>query len=254
MSNVDVNRSTTDDNCSYKAQLQCWNAVTGDSLWTCTVLDSACNNTTFLNTGDTIYASVGHAAVNWATDTGRTVALDTNGNLLWASSDKSQHVTYYLGNLQYQPGKLWMVADGGTQVLNTNDWSYLLHNAPGDAYTKVFALMNNRHWQSGYAQAPVGYSDQTGAVEVNSRIFPGDCYSSGCSTPVAANGYIYKGFGGIGAGCTQISKLYAFDEAGNPVWSFPGASNWCPSPAIAYDKLYYAAGGQGIIYCFENAE
>jgi outer membrane protein assembly factor BamB len=253
LSNVDVARSTTGGGEDYRVQLQCWNAVTGDSLWTYTVFGSACNNTTFLNTGDTIYASVGRAVVNWRTDTGRTVALDTNGNLLWESSEKSKHVTYYLGNLQYQPGKLWFVSDSGTQVLSTADRSFLLHNAPGDDYTKVFALMNGRHWQSGYAQPPVGYNSTTGAVEVNSRLFSGDVYGSGCSTPVAANGYIYKGFGGPYAPCT-ISKIYAFDETGAPAWSYPGGTHWCPSPAIAYGRLYAVTGGEGTVYCFENAE
>jgi hypothetical protein len=252
MSNVDIVRSTT-GNEIFRPQVQCWDAVTGDSLWTYTVLDSACNNTTFLNTGDTIYASVGHAVSNWRTDTGRTVALDTNGNLLWESSDKAKHVTYYLGNLQYQPGKLWMCTDSGTQVLSTSDWSFLLHNAPGVDYSKVYALMNGRYWLSGYAQPPVGYSDATGAQLASSRVFAGDVYGSGCATPVAANGYVYKGFGGPYAPCT-ISKIYAFDETGAPVWSYPAGTHWCPSPAIAYGRLYAVTGGEGTVYCFESEE
>ncbi|MBL8025637.1 MAG: PQQ-like beta-propeller repeat protein [Fibrobacteres bacterium] len=55
ISNVKANPTAWDvDNSGYKAQVQCWDALTGDSLWIHNVWESRCQNTTILVVGDTV--------------------------------------------------------------------------------------------------------------------------------------------------------------------------------------------------------
>ena len=254
-SNVDVNRSSyAVGNYNVKAQVQCWDAMTGDSLWTYTMWDTECQNTTLLVVGDTVFASVG---VLRDASGGKTVVFDLNGNVRWSST--VHHVSSYLGNLQYLPGQLWMLCAGtqnATKILNTSDWSVRLSGGGGDEYSKVNAIMNGKYWNRTYNQAPVCYNASDGKQILTARTYNSETFTSGCSIPVAANGYIYEGFGSPSAGneASGGHKWCAWDESGNPVWSFQVASNCCPPLAIAYDKLYAVTGADGLVYCFENAQ
>jgi hypothetical protein len=114
--------------------------------------------------------------------------------------------------------------------------------------------MNNRLYARGYGGAPRVFNAATGAHILNCTT--PDNFASGCSPPVAANGYVYAGFGqppntpGVDTG----HKWYAWNETGTPVWSFQNTSHNCPPLAIAYGRLYTAAGAEGMMYCFENDE
>jgi hypothetical protein len=37
------------------------------------------------------------------------------------------------------------------------------------------------------------------------------------------------------------------------IWEHRFASHACPSPSPAYGRLYWPPNGEGVIYCFENA-
>jgi len=253
-SNRELTGATTENTAQliYKAQVQCWDALTGDTLWTYNMWDAPCVNTTLLAVGDTVFASVGVASGNAS---GKTVVFDLGGNVKWSSTQ--YHVSGYLGNLQYIPGKLMMLTgDGGnaTTILNTGSWSVALSGGGGDCYSKISAVMNGKYWNRGYGGNPTGYSLTTGAqvAQCNSPL----SFSSGCSAPVAANGYIYNAYGHPGSGVEETSghMWIGFSESGQQQWSFRTSSNNCPTMAIAYNRLYTASGVEGILYCFENAQ
>lgn len=243
------------------AQVQCWDAATGDTLWTYTMAARACENTTILVVGDTIFASV---AWTTAVDSGKTVALDTNGNVLWESG--VHHVSNYTGNMQYYEGNLWLLTGAGQRILNTSDFSVVLQAGAGDCYTKISAIMNGKYYNRGYGgfAGPVSIATGEGTPYGN---FYGKSAGSGCGAPAAANGYTYNVFGGGGgtiyAPGTSFSgsvpfdagfKIVAVSEAGEIAWWFQDRSHHCASVAIAYDRLYATAGTEGMVYCFENAE
>jgi len=233
------------------ARVQAWDARTGDFLWDYTLTDAvvsvdARNNTTLLVVGDTVFASTGE---EWGG--GKTVALDLYGNELWSSS--RHYVSGYLGNMQYLPGQVWLLGSNETRVLNPANGS-LLFLFPGCDYSKVYAMMNGKYWMSGYAASPSSYNAFTGAAILAAKTFNNEPFSSGCSTPVAANGYVYRGFGQGNPADVGGHKYYAFDESGKPLWSYQVQNNCCPSMAIAYDKLYGVTGADGLVYCFENAQ
>jgi hypothetical protein len=247
----------------YNAQVQCWNAATGDTLWTYTMATRYCQNTTLLAAGDTIFAS---AAWGVAADSGRTVALDTNGNVIWEST--AHHVSNYTGNMQYYNGNLWLLTAGSNaqRMIRTSDWSVVLQAGAGCDYTKVSAIMNGKYYNRGYGgfAGPVSIATGLGTPYGN---FNGKGAGSGCGAPAAANGYTYNVFGGGGgtlyAPGTNFSgsvpydagfKIVAVDEAGNIAWWFQDRSHHCASVAIAYDRLYACAGTEGMVYCFENAQ
>lgn len=255
-SNRDIadKKSETPADWVFNAQVQCWNAATGDTLWTYTMASRYCQNTTLLAVGDTIYASVG-----WTddVDSGKTVALDTNGNVLWEST--AHHVSYYTGNMQYYDGNLWILArnTGGAQdMIRTSDWSIVLQGGDGTCYSKVSPIMNGRYYNRGYGGGVIAASIATGLTIPYAS--PGVTGAqSGCSGPAAANGYIYNTFGNRSRQNDPIDnghEIVAINEQGTVVWRFKDNANHCASVAIAYDKLYAAAGTEGVIYCFENAQ
>ena len=248
----------------YNAQVQCWDAFTGDTLWTFTMATCFFQNTTLLVAGDTIFASIGYRDGN---DSGRTVALDTNGNMLWEST--AYNVCGTTGNIQYFDGKL-IIPAGGSQsvrIFNTSDFSIALNAGNGTAYSKVNALMNGKYYNRGYGGFARPFSLNSGQATPFAG-YTAECdVNSGCGAPAAANGYIYNVFGG-GCGITYPPgstfspgalfdpgfKIFAQNEAGEIVWWFQDRSHHCASVAIAYDKLYACAGTEGMVYCFENAQ
>jgi outer membrane protein assembly factor BamB len=253
-SNRETTGLTTENTAllNHEAQVQCWDAATGDTLWTYTMWAAECENTTLLCMGDTIVASVGLSS---ASAEGRTVAFDPDGNVLWQST--AYHVGGYCGNLQYVPGKLMMLRGSNSTavtILSTADWSVLLDNGGGDQYSKTVPVMNGRYYNRGYGGWARPYSMTTGQSLPFSGTRGGGAYS-GCSAPVAANGYIYNGFGNKRAGTNMNGhQIAATDEAGNQVWAYQDCANHCASVGVAYGMLYGVAGTEGMVYCFENAQ
>jgi outer membrane protein assembly factor BamB len=263
----DVNQTTeAQNNYNFKSQVQAWDAVTGDTLWTYTVWDNIPNGTTN-NPGevnpalcvvrDTIFASCGAKDAG-----GRTVALDLDGNLIWQST--AYHVDNYTGNIQYTGDKLLVLSaysgSATIRALNPVNGALIYTSGAGSSYSKVSALMNGLAWNRRYGGAPRSFNLATGAASVACRLIPGDSYNSGCSAPRTANGYIYSGFGGA-RGSADISKLYAWDEQGNPVWWFPTTpeavaagmdGHVCQDVAIANDKMYWITNMSGEVFCFES--
>lgn len=269
----DVNRSTVAQaDFNFKSQVQAWDAVTGDSLWTYTMRDSIPGgrtkepgevNPALCVVGDTLFASCGVAGAG-----GRTVALTQNGGLIW--SDTAYHVDNYVGNIQYTGDKLIILGKQGTYALNPRNGARI-YTAVGCSYSKVAAIMNDKYWLRGYGGTPVSYNLNTGGALLSCKTITGDAYGSGCSAPRAANGYIYSGMGNpagnFGAFCAvnDFPKLYAWDEQGNPVWWFStpdslfGSTfgqgrirNGCQAVAIANDNLFWISNLDGWVYCFEN--
>ena len=259
----DVNRSTVaQNNFNFKSQVQAWDALTGDTLWTFTVWDSipggATSNPGEVNpslcvVGDTVYASCGAAGAG-----GRTVALGLDGHLIW--DDTAYHVDNYTGNIQYADDKLLVLSAysgaASMRALNARNGALVYTSGAVSSYSKISALMNNRGWNRGYGAAPGSFDLATGAGLIGCKTIAGDGYASGCSAPRAANGYIYVGLGGP-AGLNDIPKLYAWDEAGDPAWWFPtpdtsAIRHVCQDVAIAYDRMYWLTNSSGQVFCFEN--
>jgi outer membrane protein assembly factor BamB len=236
ISNREITGGTS--NLVYHCQVQAWDALTGDTLWTYTLTTSEARNTSIVVAGDTVFASSG---------TGKTVALRPDGSVIWEST---QHyiADNHGANLQYVNGRLVMLAPR-PRFLDPSDGSQLLQGS-GDYYTKAAAFMNGFYWTSGYGGWPRKYNESTGS-EVNTSGYPNLSYASGCGPPVAANGYVYVGFGHPGSN-TDGHTWHAVDEDRNIVWTYMSSSNNCPTMAIAYDRLYCAAGIEGLVYCFEN--
>jgi outer membrane protein assembly factor BamB len=249
------------DKYPMNAQVQCWDAVTGDTLWTYTMANRACENTTLLVVGDTIFASV---AWSTAIDSGKTVALDTNGNVIWEST--VHHVSNYTGNMQYFDGKLLLhtAQSGGIRIVNTSDWSVVLQAGGGDCYSKISPIMNGKYYNRSYASFAAPRYINTGTSAPYASFWQRGA-GSGCGAPAAANGYVYNVMGG-GSGTVYESnvnyprgvsfdagfKIVAIDEAGDIAWWHQDRSHHCASVAVAYDKLYVGAGTEGMVYCFEN--
>jgi outer membrane protein assembly factor BamB len=263
----DVNQSTVaQNNFNFKSQVQAWDAATGDTLWTYTVWDNIPNGTTsnpgevnpaLCVAGDTIFASCGAKDAG-----GRTVALRPDGSLIWEGT--AYHVDNYTGNIQYTGDKLLVLSaySGSSTIraLNPVNGAHIYTSGAGSSYSKISALMNGKGWNRGYGAAPRSFNLATGASSVACRLIPGDAYNSGCSAPRTANGYIYSGFGGA-VGQNDFSKLYAWDDTGNPAWWMPTTpeavaagmdGHVCQDVAIAYDKMYWITNMSGEVFCFES--
>jgi len=145
-------------------------------------------------------------------------------------------------------------AANAVKIISTADWSILLSGGGGDEYSKINAFMNGNYWNRHYGGAPTCFSGLTGLQITQARTFGGETFASGCSPIVTGNGYVFQGFGSSGSAPDNGHKWYAWDEAGNPLWSFQNASNACNPLAIAYDRLYALEGGDALLYCFENAQ
>lgn len=241
-------------NLSYKAQVQCWNALTGDSIWTYTLLDTICDNTTLLVSGDTVFASAGFLN---NVKLGRTVALDIDIKVLWSTD--SFYVNGNSGNLQVVGSRLFIPTQKSTwqglMQISTIDWTVAVRNGGGCGYSKVSPIMNGKYYSRDYATSAYPYDLATGTrLPFTITNGPADAYS-GCAAPVAANGIIYNHFGNPKAQSTYESgnRFTGVDESGRVVWQFEDNSNHCASVAVAYDCLYGVAGAEGMVYCFENA-
>jgi outer membrane protein assembly factor BamB len=237
-----------------KCQVQCWDAATGDTLWTYTMSDQPCNNHSLVAVGDTVYASAGGS---------QTVALALDGRPRWSTKDHSLYKGLnYVGQVVHRSGELWLKTgcDGnaGTDdltVLNAADGSFK-RKAMANFGTRQWVFMGERYFGRAYAGPPVAFETATGRrAKPDFRMFPDAAFGSGCGAAVGANGYLYAGLGNTANAAKPGNMWYAWDAAtGEPVWSFPNATNCCAPPAIAYDKLYWVCGSDGLIYCFESAQ
>jgi outer membrane protein assembly factor BamB len=248
----------SDPNYDWQAQVLAWDAVTGDSLWTYTLFtgveDSYAGrigcNTSILAVNDTVYASYSYKP----NGTGKTVALDLDGNVLWSSTQ--HHISSYVGQLQYYPGKLIIMAAGNSnavKILSTADWSVLLNGGGGNEYSKINAFMNGKYWNRGYSDVARAYDATTGQFLYAAKTFNGEGFRTGCAPIVTANGYVIQGFGSAGNTAGDNGhKWYAYKEDGTPVWSYQSSNNVCNPMAIAYGNLYTVEGGDPLVYCFEN--
>lgn len=73
-----------------------------------------------------------------------------------------------------------------------------------------------------------------------------------CSYKIFINGLWYS-HGGSGENFQYVRR---FTDSGKPETVFKRGflSNACPSPAPAYEHLYFAPNGEGVIYCFAGAQ
>jgi outer membrane protein assembly factor BamB len=242
----------------WQAQVIAWDALTGDSLWIYTLFDGITQtypnytihcNTSVLVVNDTVYASYG----DYDSQSGKTVALDLNGNVLWSST---QHfISHYVGQMQYLQGKLIIPeykSPHAIKILSTSDWSVLLTDGGGHDYSKISALMNGKYWNRGYSDKPSAYDMSTGQLVLTATTYNDETFQTGCSPAATANGYVYQGFGSAYSPADNGQKWYAWNESGNPVWSYQTTHNACNPMAIAYGRLYTVEGGDALVYCWEN--
>jgi outer membrane protein assembly factor BamB len=73
-----------------------------------------------------------------------------------------------------------------------------------------------------------------------------------CSYQVFINGLWYSH--GTNSTNSQYAKRLTDDGKVEVVWKRGFLSNACPSPSPAYDRLYFSANGEGVIYCFAGAD
>jgi outer membrane protein assembly factor BamB len=236
-----------------KCQVQCWDAATGEALWTYPMSDQPCHNYSLVAVGDTVYASA---------DDSQTVALALDGKPRWSTKEYSfSKKASYVGQIVHHSGELWLKtgSDGNAgadylTVLNAADGSFK-YKAMSPMMARQWVFMGERYFSRTVASAPVAYETTTGRrAKPDFKMFAGAGFASGCGPAVGANGYLYAGMGNTADPAKPGNMWYAWDAAtGEPVWSFPNATNCCPPPAIAYDKLYCVCGSDGLIYCFESA-
>jgi outer membrane protein assembly factor BamB len=239
LSNLNISTGGT---AVYQLHVQAWDAVTGDSLWIyalkTTAADAGCWQ---IAIHDTIFALTGAG-------TGKTVALDKNGNMLWQDTAHSGGMIV----MSYYRGKLFLGGSAAnTVLLNASDGSFIRSDATPGYLVPVFT--GDRYWRRGYGDSPIGYNVNTGVKELSCQY---TASVTGCGSPTAANGYLYLGHGNTfgAAHATLGHVLRAYDiVTGKVVWNYRMSSNVCTAPAIAYDRLYITAGGNGdLVYCFEN--
>jgi outer membrane protein assembly factor BamB len=73
-----------------------------------------------------------------------------------------------------------------------------------------------------------------------------------CSYQIFINGLWYSH--GTNSTNSQYAKRLSDSGKSEIVWKRGFLSNACPSPSPAYDRLYFSANGEGVIYCFANAK
>jgi len=235
-----------------KCQVQCWNAATGEPLWNYTMSETPTPRCSLVVVGDTVFASAGGR---------QTAALALDGKPRWSTkehslSDKAPAV----GQMAYRQGELWLKSgcDGNAgdflSVLNAADGTFK-RKAMLPFYSIQWAFMGERYYGRASVKTPEAFELSTGRkADVTFKV-PGASFGSGCSETVAANGYLYAGFGNTADVAKRGNLWCAWNAAtGEPVWIFPNATNCCPSPAIAYDQLYWVCSSDGLIYCFESAQ
>lgn len=76
----------------------------------------------------------------------------------------------------------------------------------------------------------------------------------GCAFTIFAGGVWYSHDTRTRWSSNLVVGKTGSDEGENIVWEHPFLSNACPSPAPAYDHLFYAPNAEGVIYCFQAAE
>jgi hypothetical protein len=69
-----------------------------------------------------------------------------------------------------------------------------------------------------------------------------------CSYQIFINGLWYSH--AINSSNFQQAKRFTDSGRTEVLWKRTFLSNACPSPSPAYDHLYYAANGEGVVYCF----
>jgi outer membrane protein assembly factor BamB len=226
------------------------------------MLDTMCGIANIMAIGDTLFASAGGPSECFdcpaAGMVGRTTALDPYGNVLWTTTD--YHLYNYRFAMVYHSGELWLKTNATPydtiSVLNAADGVFKYKRAVPYC-TEGLAFMGDRFYSRSLGVPPMDYDLKTGApLQTPFRLFQGENQlTNACSPVVAANGYLYAGFGSGGSLTrpTQDNQYYAWDAAtGAPVWRFPNSSHTCNEVTIAYDKLYMVTLADGLIYCFEN--
>jgi outer membrane protein assembly factor BamB len=98
------------------------------------------------------------------------------------------------------------------------------------------------------------YQQALSDLFLDSRGREGLVEATGCALPVFANGLWYTHKGRWTGGWLTAKEARQGDyKTGKDtiVWSQQFGANACPSPAIAYERLYYVTNGEGVAYCFE---
>jgi len=156
---------------------------------------------------------------------GATLAVDPQtGRLLWKSK---QHSVFYTAGMNYRDGTLYVYETClATHALEGKTGRLLWSSDKGPWHLQPLTDL--------YVQSQ-GKAGQKGGY---------------CTDKVFANGVYYSNYGH-----SSSALVGTVGEAGGKeVWRFCPLSRACPTPAIAYGRLYYAANGEGVVYCFENAE
>ncbi|HOX05175.1 MAG TPA: PQQ-binding-like beta-propeller repeat protein [Planctomycetota bacterium] len=235
-----------------QCQVQCWNAATGEPLWNYTMSESPTPRCSLVVVGDTVYASAAGR---------QTVALALDGKPRWSTKEHSLAASgaVAIGQIAHRSGELWFKGGGDG---NVGDFLTVLNAADGTFkrkamlpfYSIQWAFMGERYYGRASVKTPEAFDLSTGRKANVTYKVPNASFGSGCSETVAANGYIYAGFGNTADAAKRGNLWCAWEAAtGEPVWIFPNATNCCPSPAIAYDRLYWVCSSDGLIYCFESA-
>lgn len=241
VSNLNVSSSGTP---IYKAGVRAWHGADGDSLWTMPLADTAASSCCQIAVGDTLFVLAGLAA------TAHVAALTREGTVLWRDTIQGTEITA----LSYFRGRLYLGGTGtNTIILNASDGVFIRSdNSPGYG---VPVFSDSHYWRRTYGKSPKAYSLATGSLDLSCAY---TASTTGCGSPTVANRYLYLGHG-LTTGTTHSTLghvLRAYDiQTGAVVWNFRMSSNVCTMPAVAYDKLYVTAGGNGdLIYCFENSQ
>jgi outer membrane protein assembly factor BamB len=114
----------------------------------------------------------------------------------------------------------------------------------GKAAHAVDARTGSALW---HKESPTGYAQALTDAYLESRGEKDARPSGRCWWPVFANGVWYSH-----TAASSNNRLVASAE--KTLWSYDFLSNACPSPSPAYGRLYYSPCGEGVIYCFTNAD
>lgn len=265
------------------ATLYCFNALTGDTVWTRTfgplsdavgLIPSNVLVCTLTVKPVIISAYASGAQENWRDKYGLAFALTADsGKTVW-ETDVYHSVDCIYDTVLYGYTTATTlhglfaasVFTGDTIYAKQGETSY--KNSATDKYL----------FSRGYASDVRFFNRSTGTIIGGCDfsaipIPPGGRVLSGCGFVTLANGYGYCGFGQGGYSDSTYNPpggsprsglgqgLYAFEIPSGPevtnlkvVWYYKMASNMCTTPAVWNGKLYLTTNNEGAIYCFESAQ
>jgi outer membrane protein assembly factor BamB len=159
---------------------------------------------------------------------GATLALEPKtGNLVWRNDEAFISVRTRIA-----------ARNGVVMVFNTTSGAHALDAKTGEE------LWNKPSNGKFYMHALTDlYLDSHG----ERGVFP----EHQCSYQVFINGLWHSH--GRNSTNWQYAKRLSDDGRAEIVWKHSFISNACPSPSPAYDRLYYSANGEGVVYCFAGA-